>query len=136
MALHGGQQSVCIHTIGAMDRADDLIDYFKLDTKIFPDYIRHVVRKSDSRKSQDWEMEEIWTCKRLLGKGGSGTVWLQETRETTHKLRAVKELVKKDARVDFKRELLAIAKFSKVRNPCSLLSSILSINTGRWSYFL
>jgi hypothetical protein len=93
------------------DVSSDLIEHFKLETQFLPEYVEHHLSDPvHGNASQRWSRE------RILGQGGFGTVWLEE--EKSGKLRAVKEVSKyamEKSSVDYQKELIALAKLSKVR---------------------
>lgn len=102
-----------------MTPASDLIDHFKLDAKIYPDRTHHISYTSDhARGLRKVKVEKIWRRNKKLGQGGFGAVWLEVEQEgETRATRAVKEVSKNNGlphQIDYKKELLAMAKLSKV----------------------
>ncbi len=99
-----------------MTQASDLIDHFKLDTQFYPDRTHHTSYKSDpARGRRRVKVEEIWHRRKKLGQGGFGAVWLEVEHEG--KIRAVKEIPRNSGlsyQIDYRRELLAMAKLTKV----------------------
>ncbi|MCJ1455460.1 hypothetical protein MMC28_005815 [Mycoblastus sanguinarius] len=92
--------------------SQDLIDHYKLKVNFHADHTRHI---SYSRKRK---AERQWYRVKSLGRGGYGTVWLERERETSSE-RAVKEVPKRTntgPRIDYARELLAMAKFSRFQD--------------------
>ncbi|KAK3344206.1 kinase-like domain-containing protein [Lasiosphaeria hispida] len=93
------------------------------DTRLNVDFLksgltRHVSYTSNPSTGQrSIKVEEIWRRAQSLGNGTFGSVWLEElvSGNTPVRLRAVKKISKqaKWAVVDYKRELEAMAKFSK-----------------------
>ena len=92
---------------------DDLIDFFKLDTETHPLYTQHTVYEP-VLEQPDRRVVERWVPKKKLGQGGCGVVYLEE-EQFQGKARAVKRIDKASG-LDYKKELSAIAKFSKVRD--------------------
>ena len=60
----------------------------------------------------------VWTRCEELGRGSFGVVWLEKARDGER--RALKEVEKKYLNFDYNRELLAMAKLSKVKRPSAL----------------
>ncbi|KAK0705435.1 kinase-like domain-containing protein [Lasiosphaeris hirsuta] len=93
------------------------------DTRLHVDFLksgltRHVSYTSNpSTGERSIKVEEIWRRTQSLGNGTFGSVWLEEllSGNTPVRLRAVKRISKKEkwAAVDYRRELEAMAKFSK-----------------------
>ena len=86
------------------------------------DCVKHVTfkpyRALELRKAK---REKSWIARRKLGQGTFGCVTLEV--ESNGDLRAVKKLSKvfcSKAKIDYRKELLAMAKLSRVRNLSSL----------------
>ncbi len=94
------------------DSISDLVDHFKLETEFRPDYTLEIVRTlHHDRGRRMVRAEKKWTKQRDLGHGSFGEVWLDQQAAT----RAVKSVKKnRDTGVDYHKELLAMAKLSKV----------------------
>jgi hypothetical protein len=95
--------------------SSDLVEHFKLETQFFPEYVVHHL--SDLAHGN---VAQTWSRRKILGQGGFGMVWLEDEKAGT--LRAVKEVRKyamEKLSVDYQKELIALAKLSKVR--CSYL---------------
>uniref|UniRef100_A0A0B7JHE2 Autophagy-related protein 1 n=1 Tax=Bionectria ochroleuca TaxID=29856 RepID=A0A0B7JHE2_BIOOC len=99
----------------------DLVRDSKLETIIASNgsVVRHISYISNPRMRQRrMKKEETWRRRKKLGSGSFGCVWLEERLDGdgTGRLRAVKEITKsregKGSRIDYNRELEAIAKFS------------------------
>ncbi|KAH8702036.1 kinase-like domain-containing protein, partial [Talaromyces proteolyticus] len=91
---------------------DDLFDLFKLDAVVTDNYTTHVEYRNDRvRGIRKEKIENRWYRERDIGEGAFGKVWLEVRRDTNDK-RAVKR-VSKLLMLDYKKELLALAKFSK-----------------------
>ena len=105
-----------------MSTQSDLIDYFKLDAVYNPDTnsTREVTQTSDRAhfKRQVTIIKE-WKRSTKLGSGAYGIVWLERNHEG-EEFRAVKEIPKgtpsTPLTIDYKRELLALSRLSKVSN--------------------
>lgn len=101
--------------------SSDLIDHFKLDAEYFSDHILHTEYVSDpARGLRKVKVEKRWYRQGNIGHGGFGAVWLEEQREgrSIKAQRAVKEIHKghmEAVNIDYRRELLALAKLSRVR---------------------
>jgi hypothetical protein len=99
--------------------SSDLLEHFKLNAKVFPDYTLHTSTKSDrTRDRRKEKVETKWYRKTSIGHGSFGEVWLEteSQKEGTANQRAVKILNKRWMRayeIDYSRELTALAKFSK-----------------------
>ena len=103
-----------------MTSASDLIDHFKLDAQRFPDYTLQTSYTSEpARGLRKVVVRKKWYRDKAIGHGTFGTVWLEVDQgegEIAAK-RAVKEILKarmQEFKVDYRRELLALAKLSKV----------------------
>ena len=92
-----------------------MIGDHKLDTEFFGSHVRHTTFLPDA--SQGWRRVEVvktWYRGRELGRGSSATVFLERSEKGEH--RAVKVIAKdKSARIDYRRELMAMAMLAKVR---------------------
>ena len=91
-----------------------LLDRYKLNATYLDRHVVHVSYVSDPNRSRSkLKVEEKWNEIREIGHGSFGDVWLQ-THETSRATRAVKVLRKNEMvrkRIDFRRELEALAKF-------------------------
>ncbi|KAL8869941.1 MAG: hypothetical protein Q9174_003897 [Haloplaca sp. 1 TL-2023] len=100
---------------GSETRGDDFIDSFQLPVSIESSYVEHTYRYTDvARGIRNATRVERWSRSPELGRGGFGTVYLET--ETKGSVRAVKEVPKRAGRgktMDFLREVLAMAHFSK-----------------------
>ncbi|PUU79029.1 kinase-like domain-containing protein [Tuber borchii] len=96
-----------------MDKAQsDLIEWYKLETKFFPDHVRHTRYLGEARNRNKRE-EEDWSNCGELGSGGFGVVYKQ-IRKTTGRYRAVKTIDKRPPlKLDYSRELLVMAILAK-----------------------
>ena len=101
---------------GSETTGDDLIDSFQLHVRIEPSFVEHAYRFNDvSQGIRNAVCVERWSRNKELGRGGFGTVYLET--EDKGSVRAVKEVPKYSGRaktMDFLREVLAMAHFSKV----------------------
>jgi hypothetical protein len=115
-----------------MSLLEDLNDY-RLETSFEtnPYCIVHTSYKSDRARGickvviiEKWARQEP-----LLGEGSFGKVWLERKLDGDNDTRAVKELSKSHlarVKVDYKKELLALTKFSKPK-VLNLYSCILNV---------
>jgi hypothetical protein len=108
----------------------DLVDHFLLEATVLPDHIRYISHKSDiTTGRRKIRIEERWRWTKKIGQGSFGTVWLEEridgeTSGTTKEQRAVKAVYKSSCslgNIDYRRELLTMAKFSRVRFTSTIL---------------
>ena len=101
--------------------ASDSLAHFKLEAEIFPTYTSHISHKTDRARGRRKEkVEKRWYKDKVLGHGSFGEVYLEVCRQedNTVDTRAVKRVEKAKMRswkVDYKRELIALAQFSKVQ---------------------
>ena len=94
----------------------DLIAWYKLETKFFPDHVDHTnyVREAERRNDR---VSEDWRDCGELGKGGFGVVYKQ-IEKTTGRCRAVKTIDKRlSLKHEYSRELLVMAILAKVGIP-------------------
>ena len=104
-----------------MPRVPDLVRDSKLDTEIEDGYTIHSYYESKETELERAVLRiEYWRQKEFLGKGGFGSVWLQERVESKREpgVRAVKKITIGKPALEDKdciRELEAIAKFSHHR---------------------
>ena len=100
-----------------MDPAYDLVDHFKLEADFADDYTLHTYHKSDrSQGLRKIKVLKKWSRRESVGEGNFGTVWLEVEEDGSE--RAVKAISRRlCARnsIDYKKELAALAKLSKVR---------------------
>jgi hypothetical protein len=110
-----------------MAKCDDFRDLndWKLETSLEenPPCFVHISYKADRASGINKRaIVERWIPNpEPLGKGGSGIVWLHRESSSDKKMRAVKQVSKfgmERDNIDYKKELLALTKFSgkKVRN--------------------
>lgn len=103
-----------------MSSASDLLDHFKLDAEVFPEYTLHTsYRANRTRGLRKEKVEARWDRQRSIGQGSFGEVWLevkfQGTGAATDE-RAVKIINKSQMstfKIDYRREISALATFSK-----------------------
>lgn len=106
-----------------MSTQSDLIDYFKLNAVYDPDTnsTREVIQTSDriQLKRQVTIKKEWRRSTKRLGRGACGDVWSEHNYEEGES-RAVKEILKgtptTPLMIDYRRELLALGRLSKVIN--------------------
>jgi hypothetical protein len=97
---------------------EDLLDHFKLEAEVFPEYTLHVSYRPNRARGVREKIETKWKRMDSIGEGAFGQVWreLHCQSDGTPDIRAVKIIEKQRMRaynIDFKKELLALAKFSK-----------------------
>jgi hypothetical protein len=92
----------------------DLVDHFRLETQLHPDFTLEIVPAVPPRGRRIVRTEKRWTKESELGYGTFGEVWLEKSQKG--EARAVKGVKKrKNTGIDYYKELLAMAKLSKVR---------------------
>lgn len=96
----------------------DLIEHFRQDAVVSEECTIHTQFHTDrARGIRKKKVEKKWLRKREIGRGSSGTVWLEVSGDDDiFEERAVKIIGKsviKQLEVDYKKELLALTKFSK-----------------------
>ena len=121
----------------------DLVDHFLLEADVLPDHIRYTSHRSDiSTGRRRIRVEEKWRWTKKIGQGGSGTVWLEEridgeTPDSSAEKRAVKAIYKSSyslGNIDYRRELLTMAKFSRVCvSPGTEIHDLTPLNSVRSS---
>ena len=101
-----------------MASSELVIRYHNLETEFFDSYVQHTTYHSNAaRGERRVKVVNIWHRGRELGRGTSGTVFLERSEEG--KLRAVKDIAKdKNSRIkiNYRRELMAMAVLGKVRD--------------------
>jgi hypothetical protein len=106
---------------GSVDESSDLVDLFKLEATYTPEYTLQISRERDpSRGARKIKVEKKWYRGDSLGHGTCGAVWVERDSnvpDAATTVRAVKEVSKASMRwmgLDYKRELTALARMSKV----------------------
>jgi hypothetical protein len=97
---------------------ENLLDHFKLEAEVSPGRTLHVTYKINRARGERERIEKQWDRMDRIGEGTFGQVWreLHRGNDGRREVRAVKIIGKERMRaynVDFKKELLALAKFSK-----------------------
>ncbi|CAI7615037.1 unnamed protein product [Penicillium pancosmium] len=103
-----------------MSRLPDLVRDSKLETRFVPDFnveTVHTYHESERSRRRLVPVLEHWKRQDKIGGGGYSTVWLESCPKVSRhgvQVRAVKQIETggRFARIDFNRELEAIAKFS------------------------
>jgi hypothetical protein len=98
--------------------SEDLLDHFKLEAEVFPEYTLHPSYRLNRTRGVREKIEKKWKRMESIGAGTFGQVWreIHCQSDGTQDVRAVKVIEKQRMRaqqIDFKKELLALAKFSK-----------------------
>ena len=106
---------------GSVDESSDLIDLFKLEATYTSEYTTQISTERDpSRGARKIKIEKRWYRGDSLGHGAFGAVWIEHDSnvfDAAAAVRALKEVSKGYMRrmhLDYKRELVALAKLSKV----------------------
>lgn len=97
-------------------QCSDLIEHFRLAAVVTAECTTHIEYKTDrARGIRQEKIQKKWHRKQSIGQGAFGKVWLEIAREDDNiEKRAVKIIDKSCMRgFDYKKELLALAKFSK-----------------------
>lgn len=106
------------HQLLTMDPSLDLVDFFRLEADFLPGSTRHTTFKSDrAHGKRKVKVVTIWSRNRDLGHGSYGKVWLETAEDGCE--RAVKGIAKEMCareQIDYRRELAAMAKLSRVSN--------------------
>lgn len=108
--------------------SEDLLNHFKLEAQITPtETVHSTYRPNRARRGRE-KIEQRWLRMEKIGDGAFGQVWreVKYRADGGQDVRAVKAIEKSRMTrlgVDHKKELLALAKFSKqeVRNLVGLL---------------
>lgn len=117
-----------------MSRLPDLVRDSRLDTEFRDGYTIHRFDESDDDENNDEQSAhrtEYWKKEKLIGRGGTGKVTLQQCVQggkdpNRRRERAVKTISRSDIGSDYEAELEAMAKFSQKRvwyPPFSILAS-------------
>lgn len=117
-----------------MSRLPDLVRDSKLETRFVPDFnveTVHTYHESERSRRRLVPVLEHWKRQEKIGGGGYSTVWLESCPKFSRhgvQVRAVKQIETggRFARIDFNRELEAIAKFSHPK-VCCITSALLKI---------
>jgi Protein tyrosine and serine/threonine kinase len=98
---------------------NDLLDLFKLEAVVTSKCTTHIEYRTDrARGIRNERVEKKWYKKQCIGNGGFGKVWLEATQDDDDDVeKRTVEIINKakmrPLRVDYNKELLALAKFSK-----------------------
>lgn len=99
-----------------MALVSDLVDHFKLETQLLSDHTLHIVpisRPAHGRRKV--RQEKRWTKQRAIGHGTFGEVWLEMEHDGDKRaIKAIKKALTSHYSIDYMKELLALAKLSKV----------------------
>jgi hypothetical protein len=105
----------------SVDQSSDLIDLFKLEATYTSDHTLEISTERDpSRGARRIKIEKRWYRGDCVGHGAFGAVWVEHDNnvpDAATAVRAVKEISKgymRRIQLDYKRELIALAKLSKV----------------------
>ena len=97
---------------------EDLLEHFKLEAVVSSECTSHVSYRLNRARDVQEKVETKWKRMESIGEGAFGQVWreLHYQPDGTQNVRAVKRIGKqrmKAYNIDVKKELLALAKFSK-----------------------
>ncbi|KAF7505532.1 hypothetical protein GJ744_000694 [Endocarpon pusillum] len=96
----------------------DLLEHFRLGAVVKAECTTHIEYKTDRvRGVRKEKVEKRWYREQKLGRGTFGEVWLEVRREDDDVERRAVKIIDKSwsLQVDYKKELLALAKFSKLQ---------------------
>ena len=92
-------------------------EHYKIESVFYPDYVQQIEYISDAARGlRRAKVERRWKRHQTIGEGGFGSVWLERDMGNLALARAVKTIKKSQIRqsmFDYKRELKAMAEFSK-----------------------
>lgn len=97
----------------------DLLDHFRQEAIVTEQHTTHIeLRTYRSQGRRQVQVETRWIRDKIIGSGAFGDVWLEsrQKEDDVRAMRAVKVISKhrmQDCNIDYKKELLALAKFSK-----------------------
>ncbi|CAI7678719.1 unnamed protein product [Penicillium pancosmium] len=97
----------------------DLLDHFRQEAIVTEQHTTHIeLRTYRSQGRRQVQVETRWIRDKIIGSGAFGDVWLEsrQKEDAVRAMRAVKVISKhrmQDCNIDYKKELLALAKFSK-----------------------
>jgi serine/threonine protein kinase len=107
----------------SVDESSDLIELFKLEATHTHEYTSQISTERDpTRGARKIKVEKRWYRGNSLGHGAFGDVWVEHdcnVPDAATAVRAVKEVSKgymRRIRLDYRRELIALATLSKVRH--------------------
>src|ERR1700722_5764778 len=94
----------------------DLIEHFRQDAVVTANCTTHIEYKTNrARGIRKEKVERRWYREQRIGQGTFGKVWLEVTREDDDVEKRAVKIIDKNCMLglDYKKELLALAKFSK-----------------------
>lgn len=97
----------------------DLLDHFRQEAVVTEQHTTHIeLRTYRSQGRRQVQVETRWAREKIIGSGAFGDVWLEsrQKEDAVRAMRAVKVISKhrmQECDIDYKKELLALAKFSK-----------------------
>jgi len=94
----------------------DLIEHFRQDAVVTANCTTHIEYKTNrARGIRKEKVERRWYREQRIGQGTFGKVWLEVTREDDDVEKRAVKIIDKSCMLglDYKKELLALAKFSK-----------------------
>ena len=105
-----------------MDSSLDLVDHFKLEAEQLPEYTQHTHYKSDrSHGLRRLKVVKRWRRKHDIGEGAFGIVWLEVEEDGSERaVKAISRRLCSYSKIDYKKELAAMAILSKVMRPTEL----------------
>jgi hypothetical protein len=101
-----------------MANIPDLVDHFRLETHFLPDHTLHVISTSNTGYGRrKVRVEKRWARGKRIGRGTFGDVWLETgTDGDKRAVKAIEKQITSRYKIDYMKELLAMAKLSKVRH--------------------
>ena len=105
-----------------MDTSLDLVDHFKLEVEQLPEFTQHTHYKSDrSHGLRRLKVVKRWRKKHDIGEGAFGIVWLEVEEDGSERaVKAISRRLCSYSKIDYRKELAAMAILSKVMQPTKL----------------
>ena len=105
-----------------MDTSLDLVDHFKLEAEQLPEYTQHTHYKSDRPHGlRRLKVVKRWRKKHDIGEGTFGIVWLEVEEDGSERaVKAISRRLCSYSKIDYRKELAAMAILSKVIRPTKL----------------
>ena len=100
----------------ASSQSLDLLEYFRQDAVVTTTCTTHIEYRTDrARGIRNEKVEKRWYRETNIGHGAFGKVWLEVTRDDGDVEKRAVKIIEKNCMhgLDYKKELLALAKFSK-----------------------
>lgn len=110
----------------------DLVRDSEIEATVFQDYTTQVIyRAGRSARQRLVRIEERWVREGSLGHGAYGTVYKERCGDRVRAIKEIKKSVVAGEKIDYNRELEAIAKFSHPKVSFSMGGCTLVESVGR-----